>query len=76
MKHKVYQAIIKAIRAGKLAEPFTSENFKNSCPGFGKGTYNAFLYKHSCGNPGGNSELFKKVAPGRFKCVRPFKYGL
>ena len=76
MGHKVYHAVVKAIRVGKLTEPFTSQDFKNSCPGFGNGTYNAFLYKHCCGNPGGNSELFEKVAPGQFKCVRPFKYGL
>ncbi len=76
MKHRVYQAIITAIKSGNLAEPFTSQDFQNSCPGFRNGTYNTFLFKHRCNNPGGNSELFVKVSPGHFKCVRPFKYGL
>jgi len=76
MKHKVYHAIVKARKAGKLAEPFTSKDFQRACTGFGNGTYNAFLYKHCCGNPGGNSELFIKVLPGQFKCLRPYKYGL
>jgi len=76
MKHKVYQAIVKAIRAGELSEPFTVLDFQKSCSGFGNGTYNSFLYKHSRGNPGGNSELFDKIAPGQFTCLRPFKYGL
>ena len=75
MKHKVYEAIVKAIRAGKLSEPFTSKDFHVACPGFGTGTYKAFLHKHSLGNPGGNSELFQKVAPGQFICLKPFKYG-
>lgn len=76
MSHKVYTAIVAAISKGSLAEPFTVEDFRKSCPRFGEGTYKAFLYKHRKDNPGGNSELFVLVAPGRFKCMRPFKYGL
>lgn len=74
--HKVYTAIVEAIRAGRLDEPFTNSDFKRACPGLGMGTYQAFLYKHSLGNPGGNSELFERVAPGRFRAIRPFKYGM
>ena len=76
MRHKVYEAIVTAIRSGKMAEPFAKHDFKMSCPGFGNGTYNAFLYKHVKGNNKGNSELFEKVAPGQFRCLQPFKYGL
>lgn len=76
MSHKVYKAIITAIKSGELIEPFSNKDFMAKCTGFGKGTYNAFLYKHSKGNRGGNSELFKKVARGQFQCIRPFKYGL
>jgi hypothetical protein len=76
LSHKVYKAIIEAIRLEHLREPFTSNAFREECPGFGQGTYNAFLYKHRVGNPGGNSELFELVSPGSFRCVRPFKYGL
>jgi hypothetical protein len=76
MRHLVYSAVVEAIKAGSLIEPFTKGQFKIACPPFGIGTYNAFLDKHSKGNPGANSELFERVAPGQFKCLRPFKYGL
>ena len=76
MAHKVYTSIVNAIKAGKLIEPFSVEDFKNVCTGFSAGTYNAFLHKHRLENPGGNSELFELISPGKFKCLRPFKYGL
>jgi len=75
MAHKVYKAIVTAVKNGKLKEPFTSKDFKNACSGFGNGTYKAFLHKHSVGNPDSETELFKRVKPGRFKCVKPYKYG-
>lgn len=76
MAHRVYGAIVRAVKSGTLAEPFSKEDFQAACPGFGAGTYNAFLDKHSRGNPGGNSELFERVSAGRFRCLRPFRYGL
>lgn len=76
MGHKVYEAIVKAIRARKLVEPFSKKDFEAGCPGFRIGTYNAFLYKHRRGNPSRKSELFELVSPGQFRCLRPFKYGL
>lgn len=76
MAHMVYGAIVKALQAGRLAEPFSKEDFRGSCPGLGTGTYNAFLDKHRQGNPGGNSALFERISPGRFRCLRPFRYGL
>jgi hypothetical protein len=76
MAHKVYGAIVAAVRGGSLAEPFGQEDFRRACPGLGAGTYNAFLAKHAAGNPGGNSELFERVAPGQYRCIRPFRYGL
>ena len=76
MKHGVYTSIVQAVRQGRLKEPFTKRDFRNACPGWGEGTYNAFLDKHTVGNPGGNSELFIRVAPGKFKLLRPIKYGI
>ncbi len=76
MAHKVYTAIVNAVKAKKLTEPFTKEDFRAACPGFGNGTYAAFLDKHSEGNSGRNSELFQREVPGRFSCLRPFRYGL
>jgi len=72
--HKVYFSIIKAIENNTLREPFTKEDFRNTCPNLGAGTYQAFLDKHRVGNPGDNSELFVKVAPNLFKMVRPYLY--
>lgn len=76
MQHKVYGSIVKAVKEGRLKEPFSQVDFQRHCPGLGDGTYQAFLHKHRRNNPGGNSELFELVAPGRFKCLRPFRYGL
>lgn len=76
MVHRVYQAIVKAVRSRALREPFSNRDFQDVCPGFGAGTYQAFLHKHSKNNPGRNSELFERVGPGQFKCIRPFKYDL
>jgi hypothetical protein len=59
-----------------LKEPFSRREFKKACPGFGEGTYNAFLDKHALGNPGEASELLERVAPGKFKLIRPVKYGV
>jgi len=76
MQHSVYSAIVSAVKAGRLIEPFRSLEFRDACPGFGDGTYQAFLAKHSTGNPGGDPELFRRVARGKFECLRPFRYGL
>ena len=74
--HKVYSAIVRAVKSGRLKEPFGSREFRSACPGFADGTYKVFLNKHRKGNPGGESELFVRVSPGKFRVIRPFKYGL
>ena len=76
MAHRVYSAIVQAVKGCRLSEPFSKNDFKRACPDFGEGTYNAFLHKHRKGNPGGTSELFELVAPGKFRCLRPYRYGL
>ena len=75
-RHRVYAAIVSAVRSGRLVEPFTPKDFRGACPGFGQGTYRAFLYKHRLGNPGGDTELLKLVSPGRFRLFHPVRYGL
>ena len=74
--HKIYSSIVEAVQNGKLEESFTKDDFRKACPDFTEGTYNVFLKKHRVGNPGGNTELFKEVSPGKFELVKPFKYGL
>jgi len=73
--HKVYGSIIQAVKSGRLVEPFTNDDFRNACPGLGCGTYQAFLHKHSNGNPGGYSVLFLRNSPGKFSVIKPYKYG-
>lgn len=74
--HIVYRSIVQAVQTGRLAEPFSNEDFRQACPGLGAGTYQAFLHKHRKGNPGGASELFELASPGRFRLLRPIKYDL
>ena len=76
MQHRVYRSIVSAVKRRRLIEPFTCDDFRRACLGHGNGTYHAFLYKHRLNNPGGNSELFKLVSTGKFRVLRPFKYGL
>jgi hypothetical protein len=76
VSHEVYAAIVSAVRSGELQEPFSPAGFRRACPGFGEGTYRAFLYKHRLGNQGGSTELFELVRPGRFSLLRPIRYGL
>lgn len=76
MKHKTYRLIVNAVKNGQLRESFSQKDFSRACPGLPEGTYNAFLHKHALGNPGNYSELLIRVSPGRFKCIRPFKYEL
>ena len=70
-----YREIVEAIKKGKLTEPFTANDVRKACPGWGVNIYNVFLPKHRKGNPGNASELFERINPGEYKCIRPFKYG-
>lgn len=79
-RHKVYGSIVNAIKAGKLIEPFTAKDCIQNCcnlykPPISKSTYPTFLPKHEEDNPGNNSKLFKRHSRGKYKCLRPFKYG-
>jgi hypothetical protein len=51
MVHEVYRAIVRALRAGRLTEPFSADDFRRACPGFGKGTYSAFPVEAPQGQP-------------------------
>jgi predicted aspartyl protease len=64
----VATAIDAALVNGNLVEPFSSEDFRRACPGFGGGTDQAFLWKHRRGNDH-TTELFELVAPNQFKRI-------
>lgn len=72
MKERASQ-IYAAVKSGRLTEPFGREDVRRACPGWPEGTYNAFLWKHRVGNPGGYTELFEKVSPGRFRTLRKLR---
>ncbi len=65
---RVFTAIDNALAEGVLAEPFSNEDFRAACPGFGIGTYNAFLWKHRKGN-GATTELFELVGRSQFRRI-------
>jgi hypothetical protein len=73
-EHRIYRAIVAAVKSGELVEPFGEQEFRKSCPGFGEGTYPTFLGKHRRGN-GETSELFDRVSRGKYVLMRPLKYG-
>ena len=58
-----------AVRDGRLQEPFRARDVKRACPGFADKTFNVFLPKHRRGNPGGNTELFKRVDRGLYRLL-------
>lgn len=58
--------IYAAIRAGRLSEPFGSDDVKRACPGWSDRTYVTFLSKHAVGNPSKTTELFLRVSPGLY----------
>jgi hypothetical protein len=59
--------IYAAVKAKRLTEPFDADSVKRACPGWAERTYHVFLGKHAVGNPGKNTELFVRVAPGRYR---------
>jgi hypothetical protein len=70
MSKRIVESIKAAVRTGQLKQPFSNEDFEAACPGFGKGTYQAFLWKHREGNPGGNTEHFRLIGPNQFVLLR------
>lgn len=73
---EVYAALVEAVSAGRIVEPFSAADFRSGCPGFAEGTYRAFLWKHSGGDgpAAKDSVLLERTGPGRFKLVQPFHY--
>ncbi len=68
-RSRVVEAIDVALRRGRLTEPFLNEDFRKACPGFGKGTYRAFLWKHRRGNLGCRTEYFEPIGSNRFRRI-------
>ena len=69
MKHErdLIREIRRAVREGRLKEPFRAGDIIPAGIGCASSTPGTFLPKHRVGNPGGNSELFVRVAPGEYR---------
>jgi hypothetical protein len=59
--------IKKAVDSGKLTPPFSAADVRQACPDYAPTTYSNFLPKHRKGNPGGYTEHFRRLAPGRYR---------
>lgn len=71
----IIEKIREAVAKGKLTEPFGKKDLEKAVPDLGRGTYNAYLYKHYVGAPGPYKEYFEKVARGKF-CLKRLTYGV
>lgn len=58
--------IHRAVKSGRLKQPFNAEMVRRACPGWAEKTYNVFLSKHAVGN-GKTTELFVRVGTGRYR---------
>ena len=61
------QEIRAAVEAGRLKEPFSSKDVIQAGVRCAVSTPGTFLPKHRVGNPCGNTELFVRVARGRYR---------
>lgn len=61
--------IYAAVREGRLKEPFGPDDVRCACPDWASRTYTNFLSKHAVGNPSQTTELFERVAPGRYRTL-------
>jgi hypothetical protein len=58
-RSRVVMRLRQSAADGRLPRRFTRKDFERACPGLGRGTYNAFLWKHREGNPGGKTYHFE-----------------
>jgi len=61
--------IYKAVKEGRLVEPFSPKDVRTACPGWAYNTYSTFLSKHKLGNPT-DTELFEQVE-GLYRTLKP-----
>ncbi len=64
MERDTIRKIRSAIDAGRLPKQFRAGDINKLLKINWAG---AFLPKHRCGNPGGETELFVRIAPGLYK---------
>lgn len=63
---RLIREIRRACRDGRLIQPFGPRDVRDAGVPCAPATPGTFLPKHRIGNPGGNTELFVRVARGRY----------
>ena len=64
---RLIREIRRAVRDGRLHEPFAAGDLIPAGIRCASSTPSTFLPKHRVGNPGGNSELFIRIALGKYR---------
>ena len=62
-------AIQKAVKNGKLKQPFTAADVKKACKGYDDVTYSSHLVHHRKKNPIKASELYERDSKGKFRLI-------
>ena len=66
---RLIQDVRNARRNGDLSVHFRAADVAEACPQWASNTFNSFLPKHAVGNPGRETELFVRLAPGLYCLV-------
>ncbi len=61
--------IRRAIREGRLRQPFRGLDIRRACPGWSERTYYNFPPKHRVGNPGGYTAYFSQHSDGSYSII-------
>lgn len=76
-QHQAYKVIIQLVKSRKLREPFSPLDIAHATrQRYNRETLRRFPSKHKKGNVGNDSELFVYLKSGKYRLIRPFKYGL
>lgn len=63
---RLIREIRRACREGRLIQPFAPRDIRDAGVSCAPNTPGTFLPKHCVGNPDGNTELFVRIARGRY----------
>jgi hypothetical protein len=66
----LYDCIKRAIKEGRLEQPFSAKNVKSVCSGWADSTYPASLAKHEESYTGNYRKYYKRVSRGRYCLIR------
>ena len=76
-QHGTYARIISAVKSKRLAEPFFPKDVPKACRAKNNAeTFRKFPSAHRKKNPYNHRELFVQLKDGRYKLIRPFRYGI